>query len=243
MSTNWRAEIPQLLIILGMFFAAVVVWPFAPESFPVHWNIHGEVDRFGGRFEGLFLIPLIAAGMYALLLVLPRFDPGRANYESFRSAYLTIRLSILFLMAVIYCAMLLSAFKYPIDMGLFVAIPVGLLFMVLGNVMGKIRPNWFVGVRTPWTLSSRRSWNKTHRLAGWLFIAMGLAIGATGIVQKLWMLAIAGVVFVVSLIWMVIYSYIIWRNDPERLTPGSISPSDDAQEMAGPSPDGGMRRL
>ena len=97
--------------------------------------------------------------------------------------------------------------------------------------MGKIRPNWFVGVRTPWTLSSRRSWNKTHRLAGWLFVVMGIAIGACSFVQTPWMLAVALSLSFVSMTWLVIYSYLIWRGDPERLSPTEISPSLDGHEL------------
>jgi uncharacterized membrane protein len=186
---------------------------------------------YGGKFEGLFVVPIVAAGIYLLLIALPHFDPGRANYASFRSAYAVIRLSILLLMAVIYSCILLATFGYSNDVGMIVPIGVGILFIVLGNVMPKIRPNWFVGVRTPWTLSSRHSWNKTHRLAGWLFVFMGIVLGACGFVQNLWMMGVAVTVILGSVIWMVVYSYVIWRNDPERLSPEAISPSTDATEL------------
>ncbi len=230
MHTNWRAEIPQLSLLTGMFVAAAATWPFAPERIPVHWNINGDVDRYGGRLEGLLAVPLIAAVLYALLLMLPRIDPGRANYESFRAAYRGIRLSILSLVTMLYACIQLTAFGHDVNMRAVVPIALGLLFIVLGNFMGKLRPNWFVGVRTPWTLSSRRSWNKTHRLAGWLFIGMGLAVAAYGFVQTLWMLVVAATVSVVSLSWMVIYSYLVWRDDPERLSPAGTSPSSDGEE-------------
>ena len=231
MNTSWRSELPQLLLVAGMFIAAAMVWPMAPESFPVHWNIRGEVDRYGGKFEGLLLLPLIASGIYLLMRVLPLLDPGKANYPSFQSAYLLIRGSILLLMAVIYSCTVLVAFGYKIDIGTVIPVLVGLLFVVLGNVMGKIRPNWFVGVRTPWTLSSRHSWNKTHRLAGWLFVVMGLVVGACGFVHSVWMVSIAGFVVLTSVVWMVLYSYLVWRDDPERLSPAQISPSTDGQEL------------
>jgi uncharacterized membrane protein len=104
------------------------------------------------------------------------------------------------------------------------------LFMVLGNFMSKIRPNWFVGVRTPWTLSSKTSWDKTHRLAGWLFILMGLSIAAAGIIQTLWafVLMIAFIVF--CLAWMIIYSYLIYRDDPNRISPAGIWPTTESHE-------------
>jgi uncharacterized membrane protein len=230
MKTNWRSEIPLLSIVVGMFAVAIALWPFAPEQIPAHWNIHGEVDRFGGKFEGLFLLPLIAVGLYLLMLIVPRFDPGRANYASFAPAYLVIRAAIQLQFAAIYAFTLLSAFGYPINIGVVLPIAMGLLFIVLGNVMGKIRPNWFVGVRTPWTLSSHRSWNKTHRLAGRLFVAMGVVLGACGIVPTPWAFGFAVSMIVVSILWIVVYSYLVWREDPERYSPASISPSNDGNE-------------
>jgi uncharacterized membrane protein len=219
MYTKLRFEVPQLLVLIGMFAAAGVLWSSSPESFPVHWNIHGNVDRYGSRFEGLLLVPLIAAGLYALLLVLPQFDPGRANYQSFLSAYFAIRLSILVFLAVIYTCMLLVAFGHSVNMNSIIPFAMCALFVILGSVMSSIRPNWFVGVRTPWTLSSRLSWDKTHRLAGRLFMAMGAVVGLLGLIQTAWMLAVTVTFVVGSVLGILIYSYIVWRNDPERTAP------------------------
>jgi uncharacterized membrane protein len=227
MQNTWRGEIPQLVVIFGLLSVAAIVWPFAPDRIPVHWNAAGEVDRYGGKFEGVLLLPLIAAALYPLFLLLPRIDPGRANYATFAKVYALIRLSILALLAFVYACILLAAFGYNVDMNLLVPLAVGLLFCVMGNVMGKIRPNWFVGVRTPWTLSSRESWNKTHRLAGRLFVVMGCAVGAYGFFQGRWMLAVVLGMSVATVLWVVIYSYVVWRNDPDRLGPAGTSPSPD----------------
>lgn len=230
MKISWLTEIPQWLILAAMLIAAGVLWPLAPDSIPVHWNLKGDVDRFGGKFEGLLLIPLMAVFIYGLLVVLPRFDPGRANYESFRSAYVAIRVGILLFFAGLYAAMLLVTFGYPVKINLVVPFGVGGLFILLGNFMGKIRPNYFVGIRTPWTLSSRHSWNQTHRLGGWLFILMGCNLALLGFVQTVWMLVLTGVVIGGSVIWMMVYSYLVWRKDPEKLSVGSIVPAPGESE-------------
>ncbi len=227
MQTTWRGEIPQLVMILGMLSVAAALWPIAPDRIPVHWNVAGDVDRYGGKVEGLLLLPLIAAALYPLMLLLPRIDPGRANYATFAKVYTLIRLSIIAVLAVVYAGILLVAFGYNVDMGLLVSLAVGLLFCVLGNVMGKIRPNWFAGVRTPWTLSSRDSWNKTHRLAGRLFVVIGCSVIAYGFFQNGWMLAVVLGMSAAMLLWVVIYSYVIWRNDPDRLSPAGTSPSPE----------------
>jgi uncharacterized membrane protein len=223
--TRWRAEIPQLLLLAGMFIAAAVIWPFAPQQFPAHWNLHGDVDRYAGPIKGLFALPLVAAGLYALLLILPKIDPGRANYASFRRAYRMIGLAVIGLLASLYACTLLTAFGHHVPMRAVVPLTVGILLIIIGNYMGKLRPNWFAGVRTPWTLSSRLSWNKTHRLARWLMMAMGLAWVACAVVQTGWMVALAVTFNVAAILWLVVYSYVVWRNDPERQSPAGTSPS------------------
>jgi len=100
-----------------------------------------------------------------------------------------------------------------------------LMFLMLGNVMGKIRPNWFVGVRTPWTLSSKTSWTKTHRLAGWLFIGMGLLAFAWALVQTTWMFVAMMAVDVACAVLIVVYSYLVYRTDPLRSSPAGTSPA------------------
>lgn len=224
MKWSWRVEIVQWLLVAAMFVTAGAVWTSVPEPMPVHWNLHGEVDGYGSRFTGLLLLPSIALGMYLLLLVIPRLDPGRANYPSFATAYNVIRVSLLLFMAAIYGGIIAAALGYRIDVAAFVGVAVGVLFMVLGNFMGKIRPNWFVGVRTPWTLSSKRSWTKTHRLAGWLFMALGLAMAACGLVAAPWIWIATGILATVAVVWIVVYSYLVYRSDPDRITPAGTLP-------------------
>jgi uncharacterized membrane protein len=162
METDWRVEAPQLAILVAMFALAVVTWPTAPDQIPVHWNIRGEVDRYGGRFEGLLLLPLIATGLYVLLRAVPRFDPGRANYASFATAFGVIRIASLAMLASVYAMVHLALRGRNVNVNVVVPLLVGALFVVIGTTMEKLRPNWFVGVRTPWTLSSKSAWARTH---------------------------------------------------------------------------------
>ena len=160
------------------------------------------------------------------MLFLPRIDPGQADYATFANVYTLIRLSITAVLAFVYACIVLAAFGYHVDMGLLMPLAVGLLLCVLGNVMGKIRPNWFVGVRTPWTLSSRDSWNKTHRLAGRLFVVLGSRGGRVRPRAK-HLIALVVAWSVATLLWVVIYSYVVWSHDPERLRPAGTSPNSD----------------
>ena len=117
MKIDWRFELPQLAVLAGMFIAAATCWSTVPDRIPVHWNLAGEIDRYGGKFEGLLLVPLISLGLYGLLLLLPRIDPGRANYAGFWRAYTIIRCLLIGFMAVVYSAMLITAYGVPLAMG------------------------------------------------------------------------------------------------------------------------------
>ncbi|HEX9016575.1 MAG TPA: SdpI family protein [Chloroflexota bacterium] len=214
----WRTEVPNWIILAGMFLVAAVSWTSAPERYPVHWNLAGQVDRYGGKTEGLLLMPVMTLAIYLALVFVPRIDPLRANYERFRGTYGAMRLVFTVSMAIIYGIMLLSGAGYPIDTSRVIPMVVGGMLVVVGNFLGKIRPNWFVGIRTPWTLSSRKSWVKTHRLGGWLFILVGLSLMLTGLVRTVWSFELMMAVFVASMVWMIAYSYVVWRSDPDRTT-------------------------
>ncbi len=227
MKRNWRMEIIQLLPIAAMLIAGMLCWPYASDHIPVHWNLQGQVDRYGGKFEGLLLLPLVTLGLYGLLRVLPAFDPGKENYKSVLGTYDAIRLTVTLFLAAIYTVGVLTALGYHVNMTTVVGLAMGLLFIVLGNVMGKIRPNWFVGVRTPWTLSSKLSWTKTHRLAGWLFILMGLFAIVWAIAQNAWVFGAMLGVDGVCLVTLVVYSYLVYRKDPARISPADTRPVAD----------------
>jgi uncharacterized membrane protein len=225
--TSWRLEAPQLALIAVMFAAAALAWPVAPDSIPVHWNASGDIDRYGGKVEGLLLMPLIASGIYLLMRYLPNLDPGRANYARFGGVYATIRIAVLALMAAIQGVTLFSILRRPVDMALIIPLLVGSLFVLMGGLMGKIRPNWFVGIRTPWTLSSKVAWVRTHRLGGWLFVAQGLLFILSGL---LGFSAFNGFVIASMLAMIVVlfaYSYVVWRADPEKQSPAGTQPADD----------------
>jgi uncharacterized membrane protein len=224
MIVTWRIELVQLALILAMFVVAAVSWSYVPDRVPVHWNLQGEVDGYGGKFLGLLLVPLLTLGLYLLLLLLPRLDPGYVNYQSFAGAYNLIRVSLVVFEAALYGVLVLAALGQPLDVGALVTLGTGALLVVLGNVMGKIRPNWFVGVRTPWTLSSKLSWSKTHRLAGWVLMMLGPLVALTGILRAEWFLVFTLAVGAVSVAGLVVYSYLVYRTDPNRVPPAGTSP-------------------
>jgi uncharacterized membrane protein len=224
---SWRNEWPSWLLISGMFALAAAAWSGAPSRIPVHWGLAGNVDRYGGRFEGLLAIPLMTLGIYALMAFLPRLDPGRANYESFASVYATLRLLLVVVQAALYGFVHLWLRGVHARIEVWVPLIVGALFVVIGNLLGKVRPNWFVGIRTPWTLSSRLSWNGTHRAGRWVFIAMGLMLMSCAVLRSAWAVYTMLGVGAAGLLGLVVYSYVLWRRDPGKTPPAGTLPAGD----------------
>jgi uncharacterized membrane protein len=227
MRISWRSELPQLAIIAALFVWSAYLWPSAPESMPVHFDLNGNVDRMGGRLEGLFAIPTAALVVYLVLWFLPRLDPARDNYASFAGAYSTLRLTVVAMLALVDLAVLLPVVGVPIDRAAAIRLLVGGLLVVLGTIMGKIRPNWFVGIRTPWTLASKTSWVRTHRLGGWVFMLCGLAFIASLSLPTTLALVLSFAFTAIGLIWIIAYSYLVWRRDPVRYPAISSRPARD----------------
>lgn len=193
---------------------------------PVHWGPDGQPDRFLPRDEALatyWMLPGIAFVLAAILTILPSIDPLRGNIERSSRAYLTAwigSMALLALVAVGIAMITTQAASGAANSNQFVRwimAGVGVLFIFLGDAMPKTRPNFFVGVRTPWTLTSDLSWQKTHRLAGWLFVLVGLwAIVAAFMLNGLALaFSVTGPILVAVAICAV-YSWMVWKDDPDK---------------------------
>jgi uncharacterized membrane protein len=157
------------------FAATVALYPSIPDVIPVHWNIHGEVDDYGSKVWAVFLIPAIMAAMLAMFPALDWISPQHFKIDSFRSTYYFVLLVLTATMGYIQILILWGAVSGPVDFTRAMIAGLCLFIVMLGNVLGKIRRNFWVGVRTPWTIASERVWNETHRLAARLLVAAGVA--------------------------------------------------------------------
>ncbi len=210
-------------LMLGL---PAVAWSHVPDRLAVHWNLAGDADRYAGTWEGLLALPLVALGLSLLLAFLTRLDPGRANYERFGAAYTVIRIAMLAMLAAIHGMVIADALGREPRVSLVVPALTGCLLVVLGSVMGKTRPNWFAGLRTPWTLSSKRSWTRTHRLGGWLFVLLGTTFVLSGFATSDTDHLIPLLLSVAGVLALVVYSYLEWRHDPDRLSPIGAVPAE-----------------
>jgi uncharacterized membrane protein len=185
-----------------------------PANMVTHWDLSGGGDNASSRWWGVLALPLIALGTAFLLGVVPRIDPKRHSFAQHADAYWFLANCIVTFFAFMHLVMLGTNLGWAVPVGIATGCGVGALLMVLGNYLSRIRQNWFLGIRTPWTLSSEKSWRETHRLGGRLFVAGGLLlILATLFSGSLpsWAL-ITGVA--VPAVVLVIYSYVIWNRDP-----------------------------
>jgi len=215
MKSTWKADAVALGMIAAMLVLAAVSWNAAPDRIPVHWDWTGQPDRFGGRFEGLFGLPLAALGIYALLRVLPRLDPRRRNYEAFATSFAKIRMLVTGVFLGLQ-GMVLLWIRGERDLNGFLVAGAGLALAGLGNYLPKIKSNWFVGVRTPWTLDSDASWRQTHRLAGWLLSIGGALTFATALLWPSVGTSVLVGVLLATVGISVVYSYFAWKGDETR---------------------------
>ena len=207
------------IVILGMLLISFWTWSQLPAGteIPVHWGIDGQPDRYGGVFEGLFLLPLITAGVVALLYAVPYIEPRRFNLQQSLKPYYIVWILTVLLMGAIHVMANLWALGYSDSVPINIILPIGLgiMFMGIGNFMGKVRSNYMFGIRTPWTLTSELSWNKTHRLGGKLFFVFGLVMLLDGLFftgGNMFPIIMVGVIGILIVTFG--YSYWIWKDDP-----------------------------
>lgn len=208
-------------VVAAMWAFALAVYARLPQRVPSHWNLQGELDGWMEKPWGAVLLPLIATCVLSMLWVLPRLDPRREHIVRFQDDWrMLLNLLIVFL-AVIELATLGFALGWPIDISRVMLATVGLMLVAVGNYLPRIRSNWFMGIRTPWTLDSERVWRATHRVAGRTFVAGGLAMALAVLLPRdarAWLLAPAAVAMVGI---PLVYSYVAWRREADAPAEGA----------------------
>ena len=169
------------LLALLPFLLVAAVYSRLPDQVPMHWGFDGEINRYGSKNE-LWLMAALGPLFALLFQFLPRLDPRKRHYEKFQKYYDAFGVVITAFVAVMIGIVLAETLRPgTVSMGRVVSALVGLLFLFLGNLMGKVKPNFFMGIRTPWTISDPDVWNRTHRLGGALFFLAGLATAVSAL--------------------------------------------------------------
>jgi len=209
----WSAAI--LTIMLG---ASLYGWTILPEGaeFPVHWNAAGEVDGYGGKFEALLMMPLITIPLILLMVFLPKRDPRMENLQKSKPAYLAGWIGSVGIMGAVHLMTVYSALGGKVPVTQLVVISIGVLFIVLGNYLTKTRSNWFVGLRTPWTLSSEHAWSIGNRYLGRGFLVTGIVTIFSAIfASQLVAFSVLAAGTLITTIGSIVASYFAWKHDPD----------------------------
>jgi uncharacterized membrane protein len=210
---TWEKELPAIALVLLVIAITLALYPQYPDRLAIHWNLRGEVDGYETKTVlNALLLPLVTVAIMGLMLFLPFLDPKREKYVLFDRPYRTIRFAIVAVLCLIHGSMIMTYIGHPVPNDKFTPAVLSLLFILMGNLMGKIRQNWVIGVRLPWTLAREDVWNRTNRLGGKLFIASGL-IGLVGLLlPSVWPQALLMGSLLLAVGITIIYSVIISRN-------------------------------
>ncbi|MGB9867019.1 MAG: SdpI family protein [Bacillota bacterium] len=207
-----KADLLLVGVTLVCFVAGLWAYPRLPHKVPTHWNFRGEVDGWSSKQFGVFFFPALTLAMYVLFLYLPLLDPKRASYEKFQGAYRLIVSSVIMFMNGMYLITILAGLGYMVDVGVLVRLGVSLLFIVIGDQLARVKPNWFVGIRTPWTLSSEDNWRKTHRFGAKTMVLGGLLPLLTLPFRGAAAATIYFVLVMGGALVPVLYSYMLFRS-------------------------------
>lgn len=199
-----KSEVVALGIILLSFIIGIYFYNQMPEKMAIHWNVKGEVDSYASKFLGLFLIPVILLMIFLLFIAIPRIDPLKQNIEEFRKYYI----GFLFYT---YILTILWNYGFRFSIAQLITPAFGILFYYCGILIENAKRNWFIGIRTPWTLSNEEVWNRTHRIGGRLFKLAGIISFAGIALQKYALFFVLVPVLLVS-IYTVIYSYLEYQR-------------------------------
>lgn len=198
-------------VVAAMLLIGLMLYPFLPEQIPIHWNIHGQIDGMANKAVAVFLLPVITM----LLLVIMRFTlmspQFLARYSEAQDTHWFMVNSIMLFMGFIYALTLIVALVPELSIARAIGIGIGGLFAVMGNVMGRLRPNPYFGFRFPWTMSDEEVWRRTHRVGGrWMVISGVVIMLAALILPPELIFVVMMVLLLGSTAWTVYYSRQLW---------------------------------
>ena len=210
-----RRLMPGFALLLAALAFGLWALPPLPARVASHWALSGQPDGTMGRAAAAVFLPLFGAVLGLVFAVVPRLDP-RKDQLLHAGVWWTIANAVLALLAVLHVALLGYNLGWPVPMAGVTLVAIGLLFILLGYLMPRMRSNWFMGIRTPWTLTSDAVWRSTHAVAGRLFAAAGAVFVVLGFMQPPHLMVMAAVVIAVAVGVPVAWSYLAWRREQER---------------------------
>ena len=201
-----------ILISLGI---GIYFYPQMPEKMASHWNTQGKADDYLSKFWGLFLMPIISIGLFLMFILVPKIDPLKENIKKFRKYFDAFIVLIIVFLFYIYLLIIFWNLGFRFDMGRFMLPALGILFYFCGTLVEKAKRNWFIGIKTPWTLSNEKVWDKTHQTGGKLFRIAGVA-AFLGILFPSYTIFFVIVPIISVSLYLIIYSYFEYQKEIRR---------------------------
>jgi uncharacterized membrane protein len=196
-------------LILVSLTTAVLSYPYLPENVPMHWNINGQVDNYEPKERAVFFMPSLVIVMWVLFWVLPKIDPKKDKYKLFLPEWLSLQTIFLGFFVYLQLLTIYTSINPKFDFMSLMFVGMGLMFFAIGNFLPKIRQNYFLGIKIPWTLTNENNWNKTHRFGGWCFMLSGMMLIVQGML-KIFFPALVFWVLMVMMFLPIVYSYSIF---------------------------------
>ncbi len=204
-------EIVMLVLVVSTFIIGYILFPYLPDNLAIHWNAEGIVNGYMNKSWGTFLLPFLLVVMYLLFLLVPRIDPKKSNIEHFRGYFDQFILVLFIFLIYIYALVLAWNLHYVFNFVQWLVPAFAILFYSIGILLSHTEMNWSIGIRTPWTLSNKEVWQKTHTLGGKLFKAAAL-VSLLGIIYPSQALVLVIIPITVVALWTIIYSYLEYKK-------------------------------
>lgn len=203
--------IPWLLILLSVILAFYFYWRF-PDKVAIHWDVNGQPNGYASPFIAAFFSPVLLILLLLLFKWLPTIDPLKKNYTKFENIYQYLVITFLTFIVFLQIISGIAAINLATPVDVLVLTLIGVLFIILGILLPKIKKNWFLGIRTPWTLSDDAIWEQTHKIARYTFIAGGLLMIASATLSAQYKITVFATVVVLVVIIPAFYSFILSRK-------------------------------
>jgi uncharacterized membrane protein len=187
--------------------AWLITFSKLPAELPTHWNFNGEVDGYSPKLNAMLMQLGIMILLYVSVAFLPKIDPRKQNYQSFFKSYAIIYNALLTLFFLLNIMLILTGLGYSIPMSTLGTLFIGAIFIILGNYMQQVKSNFFIGIRTPWTLSNDEVWKRTHRFCGKIYFGSGFAFILATFLSGAWKTGLIVTIIAVLIITPYIYSY------------------------------------
>lgn len=201
----------NIVLIVCSFIAGAVLLPVLSDMMPIHWNAMGQVDGYMPKNMAVWFMPVLMLAMAVLFQIIPTLDPKKKKYALFEHEWNIMKTGFIAFFTYLHFVILYISFHPGISILPLMFMGMGALFILIGNYMSKIRQNYFIGIKVPWTLASKDNWNKTHRFASWCFVLAGIVTLAEA--YFIWQapFVIFGSILLV-IVLPIIYSFLLFKK-------------------------------